>query len=156
MSAEQTTGAFAAATERERAALDAYYVAKERRDEARRALDSRSCGEKFRHAAPGSGAESDESNRWSVEIECTLPRGHAGEHRPDFDTSDTADPAYAQAVQHFHETDRHAYAEREAWEDAMDALDALRCCWLPAGDWPCVLPRGHAGEHAHPTVLDVM
>ncbi|WP_426325469.1 hypothetical protein [Microbacterium sp. E-13] len=103
MSAEQTTDAFAAPTERTDLALDASYVAKERHDE-----------------------------------------------------SDAVDPTYARALQPFRETDRHALDERQAWADGTEALEAVCCCWQPAGDWPCVLPRHHAGEHAHPTVVHVI
>ncbi len=68
------------------------------------------------------------------------------------DESEAVDPADARALQPFRETDRPA----QAWEDATEALDAACCCWQPAGDWPCALPRLHAGEHAHPTVVHVI
>lgn len=91
-----------------------------------------------------------------IEEECTWPAGHAGEHRGDFDEADTADPASTQALRKFREAAAVAADKRAQWEDAEEALDALRCNQGPAGEWPCILRRGHDGEHEHPPELHLV
>lgn len=156
MSAELTAvtaEAFAAAADREDAALSAYYTAKGLRDRAESVLDALSCRTSFTYEVEGPYPE------WgdvAIEEECTWPAGHAGEHRSDFDESDAADPAYSQALRKFREAADVAGDKREQWEDAEEALDSLRCNQGPAGEWPCVLRRGHDGEHEHPTELHLV
>lgn len=158
MSAEQpavTTEAFTAAADREDAALAAYYAAKERRDRAESALDALSCRTSFTYEVEGPHPEEGDA-LYVIEEECTWPAGHAGEHRSDFDESDAADPAYSQALDTFREAADVAGDKREQWEDAEEALDALRCNQGPAGEWPCVLRRGHDGGHQHPSELHLV
>lgn len=145
--------AFAAEREREDAALTAYYAAKERRDRAESALDALSCRTSFTYEVEGPEGE---EGVYVIDEECTWPADHAGEHRGDRDESDAADPTYTQALHKFQEAADVAGDKREQWEDAEEALDALRCNQGPAGEWPCTLRRGHDGEHEHPTELHLV
>ena len=146
---------FTAAAERKHEALAAYYVVKEQWDEAERALNALSCRASFTYEVPGEYPE-DSDDGWVVEEECTLQAGHAGEHRGDFDASATAGPAYLHAVRRFQEVTRYAGDEQYLWEDAEEALEALRCNQGPASEWPCIRRSGHDGEHEHLSQLHLV
>lgn len=157
MSAEDTNvtpAAFTKAADHTRAALIAYNLARERCDEAQRELEALSCGEKFTYEVPGPYAE-ESDDVYVIEEECPRPNGHIGDHGASNDAGDET-LAYAQARQHFQETARLAGRERATWEDAEEILDALRCNQGPAEEWPCVLRRGHSGDHEHPDELHLV
>jgi len=153
-SAPVTPEDFAAAAERTQAALDRYIEAAAQRQYAEVALRALQCRATFTYTVEG---PLDDDDIYVIEGECLLQSGHApDDHAENYSAAKESSPAYAAAHRRFLDACSTAGELHQRWEDAAEALEALRCALTRPGAWPCVSRRGHLDDHDHPTTMQLV
>ena len=153
-SAPVTPEDFTAAAERTQAALDRYIEAAAQRQYAEVALQALQCRATFTYTVEGPLGDDD---IYVIEGECLLQPGHTPNgHAENYSSAEESNPAYAAALRRFLDACSTAGELHERWEDADEALEALRCAKTRPGVWPCVSRRGHVDDHDHPTTMHLV
>lgn len=146
MTENPTVDEFRIACELNEAALSAHELLGQERRRARAALQALECGAAFMVPVEIEDGIWDE-----FESGCLLPAGHRGSHQ-DYHRPGSDFPAYTAALAVYQEVDQRHILTAAAWHRAQEVVTSMECAHFHKGaGWPCVLRRGHAGPHEHPT-----